>query len=191
MSMGGVSIKFQPEVRGARDAQRYKFFSPIEPGKPLAMPTPLKHSRNMTKHLTKSERESRQTAESALEHKRQVRIMAPAWLSGEARKVFQTTRRRLRDFDLLEPVDIDLLAMYADAVVRYQEGVKTLGPLSEAREIQAVQAWSRIAMAYAEKLGFSQTARARLARRRATEEPLDPMEQLLGQVTDYVNGDGT
>ena len=154
------------------------------------MPTPLKHSTNQRKHLTKLERESRQAAEVALESKRAVRLTPPEWLSDEARKIFKTTRQRLRDFDLLEPVDIDILALYADALARYQSGVKTLTEGSSPKEIQAVQAWSRMAMTYADKLGFSQTARARLARRKAVEEPIDPMEQLLGEVTDFMNGSG-
>ncbi len=158
------------------------------------MPTPLKHSSNMRKHLTKTERESRERAEAGLVSERQAYLRAPAWLSKEARVVFQNTKRRLRHYDLLEVVDIDLLALYADAVARYQAAVKDLTPAAEVKTIQAAQAWSRISLAYADKLGFSQTARARLARKKAQAEPVDPLEQLLGgvidDVTDFVNGEG-
>lgn len=154
------------------------------------MPTPLKHSKNMRKHLTKAERAARQAAESGLERDARVVLRAPKWLSKEARVIFRSTVRRLREYDLLEAVDTDLLAMYADAVDRYQQGVKGLTPESGPKEIQAVQAWSRMALAYADKLGFSQTARARLARRKAQEGPLDPMDALLGEVTDFVKEAG-
>ena len=153
------------------------------------MPTPLKHSQNMTKHLTKAEKQARQAAEASLQTGKRVYLRPPSWLSKEAKQIFQNTKKRLKGFDLLEAVDIDLLAQYADALARYQEAVRCLTPLSETREVQACQAWSRIALTYAEKLGFSQNARARLARRKAEKEPLDPMEALLDDVTDYVNGD--
>lgn len=151
------------------------------------MPTPLKRSENMRKHLTKNEISARKSAEAGLASGKRAYLRAPGWLSKEARQVFSDTKRRLRDFELLEAADIDLLALYADAVVRYQQGVKRLEPEAEAKEIQVVQAWSRIALTYADKLGISQTARARLARRRAVETPADDMEQLLADVTDFVN----
>lgn len=156
------------------------------------MPTPLKHSSNQRKHLTKAEKEARQEAEAALESGKAVYLPAPKWLSEEARKVFEATKGRLKSFNLLEPVDIDLLAMYADAVAKYLRFSKTLSEKSNVREIQTVQAWSRIALTYADKLGFSQTARARLARRKAQDDaPVDPMDALLGEVNDFVNGAGT
>lgn len=141
----------------------------------------------MRKHLTKNELSARRAAEQGLEHGKRAYMRAPAWLSDEARDVFKLTVKRLRGFDLLEQADIDMLAMYADAVARYQAGVKLLTAESDTKEITAVQAWSRIAMTYADKLGFSQTARARLARRKAVETPPDDLEQLLAEVTEYVN----
>ena len=154
------------------------------------MPTPLKHSSNQRKHLTKAEKSARQAAEATLESSKAPYLPAPAWLSKEARTVFNNTKRRLRSFNLLEPVDIDLLALYADAVTRYQAGIQTLGPQSNVKEIQAVQAWSRISLTYADKLGFSQTARARLARRKAGEAAaVDPMAALLGEVNDFINNE--
>ena len=153
------------------------------------MPTPLKHSQNMKKHLTKAERTARQAAEAGLEPGKRTYMRAPAWLSDPARKIFRDTVKRLKGFDLLEAIDTDLLANYADAMARYQEGVQSLSPLSQPKDITAVQDWSRIALTLADKLGFSQTARARLARRRAQDEPLDDMERLLNDVDDFVNGD--
>ena len=152
------------------------------------MSTPLKHSQNMTKHLTKAERRARQAAEASLQAGKRVYLRAPDWLSVEAKQIFNNTKKRLKGFDLLEAVDIDLLAQYADALARYQASVKKLNEFSETKEVQACQAWSRIALTYAEKLGFSQNARMRIARKRAQVEEKDELEQLLDDVSDYVNG---
>lgn len=154
------------------------------------MPTPLKHSQNMKKHLTKAEKQARQAAEHSLEKEKRAYMRPPAWLSAQAKEIFQTTVRRLRSYHLLEAVDIDLLANYADAIARYQDGARQLNANSEPKEMQTVQAWSRIALTYADKLGFSQTARARLARRKAQQEPADPMAELLNEVSEFVNGGG-
>jgi hypothetical protein len=54
-------------------------------------------------------------------------------------------------------------------------------------DIAACQSWARLILSYEEKLGLTPTARARLAKRKAEREPLDPLEQLLDDVTDYVN----
>ncbi len=153
------------------------------------MSTPLKLAENMTKHLTKAELEARQKAEAGLTKAKRVYLKAPKWLSKQARQIFQDTKKRLKGLDLLEPADIDLLANYADAQARYQEGVKHINLQSDTKEINAVQAWSRIALAYADKLGFSQTARARLARRRAQEEPLDDMDAVLEGIHIMRNGE--
>jgi len=145
----------------------------------------------MSKHLTKAELEARQKAEAQLKRTKRTYLKPPKWLSKEAWQIFQDTKKRLKGLDLLEPADIDLLANYADAQARYQKGVKHLNLASDTKEVQAVQAWSRIALAYADKLGFSQTARARLARRRAQEEPLDEMEEVLSGAKDLLrNGEG-
>jgi phage terminase small subunit len=151
------------------------------------MPTPHKKTENMTKHLTLAERQARQTAEASLTRKKRVRIQAPGWLGEEALKLFEVTKRRLRDMEILDTADTDLLAMYADALARYQ---KAVGEAVEAKDVAAVQAWSRLALSYAEKLGISVSARARLARKKAEAAPVDDMESLLGEVNEFVNGDG-
>lgn len=153
------------------------------------MPTPLKRSENMRKHLTKSERESRQGAESSLQRERRPYIQAPAWLSEEARAVFEETKRKLRTLQLLDTSDAELLAMYSDAIAQYQNAIKQMAKQpADPKEIQAAQSWSRLALQYAEKLGISPTARARLAKRKAERQELDPMERLLDDVTEFVNG---
>jgi len=141
------------------------------------MPTPTKNTPNMRKHLTKAERASRETAEKELERATRVSIHAPKWLSEEARKVFEATKRRVKGLKLLDNMDADLLALYSDAVVKYQKE----------EEIRDKQAWSRIVLQYAEKLGISPTARARLAKKTAERRQVDEFEALLDDVEEFVN----
>jgi phage terminase small subunit len=143
------------------------------------MATLPKNLQNMRKHLTKAERQSREAAEVRLERETRVSIHAPKWLSVEARKVFEYTKRRMKPLKLLDNVDADLLAMYADAVVNYKDAV-------DARDKQA---WSRLALSYAEKMGISPTGRARLAKKTAEQRQVDEFEELLDEFEDFVNGD--
>ena len=151
------------------------------------MPTPHKITENMRKHLTRAELKARQGAEGELRRKKRVVLHVPKWLDPEARKIFEVTRRRLKGLQILDPADTDLLALYSDAVHRYQKMMEVLGPESDAKDIAAAQAWSRLALSYAEKLGISASARARLARRKAEVAPKDEFEQLLDEAADSVN----
>jgi phage terminase small subunit len=151
------------------------------------MPTPYKTTGNMTKHLTKSERAAREKAERSLSTSKRVMLKAPEWLSEEAKKVFDTTKRRMKQFEILEVVDVDVLAMYSDAVARYQKLICIAD--DDYKAASKAQSWSRLALSYAEKLGITATGRARLARRKAEEKPVDDMESLLSEVTEFVNSD--
>src|SRR3989304_323597 len=132
------------------------------------MPTPNKNVKNMRKHLTRAERQSREGAERRLERLTRVTIRAPKWLSVDARDVFERTKRGMRGLNLLDNVDADLLALYSDAIVHYKTE----------EDVRDKQAWSRVVLAYAEKLGISPSARARLAKRAAEKADWDEMEQL-------------
>lgn len=142
------------------------------------MPTPHKTTPNMRKHLTKAERAARESAEGKLKRKHRVVVRAPEWLGLEARAVFESTKRRMRGLGLLDNVDAELLAIYSDAVIRY----------STEEDVQDKQAWARLVASYAEKLGISPAARARLAKKAAEKVAPDELEQLLDEVTEFVNG---
>jgi P27 family predicted phage terminase small subunit len=157
------------------------------------MPTLPKTTENMRKHLTRAERESRAAAEA--DQRRPVRVILrmPEWLSEDAAAIWKATRRKLAGIDLLDNTDSDLLAVYCEAYAHFQAASQVL---SKARrenrpttkdEVTAAQSWGRLVGSLAEKLGLSPTGKARLARRKAQETPLDPMEQLLGEVDEYVN----
>lgn len=163
------------------------------------MPTPHKKLANQRKHLTKAERAARQAAEHGLERETRVYLRCPDWLGEDARKVWKETVRRARALELLDTIDTELLAIYADTVARYRESSKLLAlrtddgaPVATDEQVKQAQAWARIITTYAEKLGLSPAARARLARKRAVEQPPDDLEQLLSEAADAENwkGDG-
>jgi phage terminase small subunit len=88
-----------------------------------------------------------------------------------------------------------MLGIYCDAVAKYRQVSKRIDgvdgedgkPTDET--IKEAQAWARLVATYADKLGLSPSARARLAKKRAERAPVDPMEALLNDVRDFVNND--
>jgi phage terminase small subunit len=154
------------------------------------MPTPVKNSGNMRKHLTNAEKAARNRAEGALSRQGRVSIRCPKWLGEEAREVFAETRRRLKGLELLDNADAELLGIYCDAVAKYRAASRLVTPDADKDTIAGAQSWARLVAGYAEKLGLTPNARARLAKKKAEVEPVDPMEQLLGEVTEFVNADG-
>jgi P27 family predicted phage terminase small subunit len=158
------------------------------------MPTPPKTFENMKKHLTNAERDARQKAEGELKRAKRPQLRCPKWLDQDAREIFEATKKRLRGLQLLDNADVELLGIYCDAVAKYRMASEMLARVNEngilvadKDEINAAQSWARLVAAYAEKLGLTPTARARLAKRKAEREPADELEQLLDDVSDYVN----
>jgi len=156
------------------------------------MPTPPKRLENTTKHWTNREREARLRAEIGVQRGTRVQIRAPKWLSSEARKIFEATKKKIKSLELLDNVDADLLAVYCDAQVHYQEMTRQIhaaenGQPIDDEIIKQAQSWARLISAYAEKLGLTPNARARLAKKRAEKRPLDEFEQLLEEANDTDN----
>ena len=128
------------------------------------------------KHWTRAEVESRKRAADGMQRKTRVTLRMPNWLSPEAQAVWKRVRRQTAGLDLLDNLDVEMLAVYCDAVANYQ--IVTSGlvirddeglPAASAEAIKAAQAWARIVAAYADKLGFTPAARARLVKRKADE----------------------
>lgn len=158
------------------------------------MPTPLKTIENIKKHLTNAERDARQHAEGELKRAKRPQLRCPKWLDDDAREIFMETKKRLKGLELLDNADVELLGIYCDAVAKYRIASEQLARvdkdgilLADKDDIAACQSWARLVAGYAEKLGLTPTARARLAKRKAEREPMDPLEQLLDDVTDFVN----
>ena len=152
------------------------------------MPTPIESADKMTigagaggKHWTRAEVESRQAAAEGFKRLR-VGLRVPDWLGEDARRVWTSIRRKLQGIELLNNLDTEMLAIYCDAVVHYRNASKMLHDpkhVTTEEEVKSAQAWARIVSAYAEKLGLSPSARARLAKKKA-EKVLDQFGDTFG-----------
>jgi len=132
------------------------------------------------KHWTAAEVTARQAASEKLTRKHRIGLRVPSWLDQDARQVWYRVVKQTRDLELLDILDAEMLAIYCDAVARYRQFSKGMVILREDgtvigndEVIKTAQAWARIVAAYADKLGLSPAARARLAKKIADEEP-DP-----------------
>jgi P27 family predicted phage terminase small subunit len=141
------------------------------------------------KHWTKKEVEARQRAAAKLTRPKKKNLKMPAWLDDEAKSVWRKTIRDMKDFDVLDKVDEDVLAAYCDAVARHKElsevirekGYTTTnasGSEVEAPWVKTQLSYARLILQYSDKLGLNANARARLAKRIADEEQ-DPNADLF------------
>lgn len=156
------------------------------------MPTPPKRLDNTRKHWTAQEITARERAEQGLRRTSRVTLRAPAWLSDDARKVWDSVKRKLRGIELLDNLDADMLAIYCDAVAQYQAITKKLQEpsINNDEQVKQAQSWARLVASYAEKLGLSPNSRARLAKKKAEQEPQDELARLLDDVSEFVNNGG-
>jgi len=141
------------------------------------------------KHWTKKEVEARQRAASRMTRQKKKTLKMPAWLDDEAKAVWKKTIRDMKDFDVLDKVDEDVLAAYCDAVARHKELSETIrekgytvvnvqGNIVEAPWVKMQLSYARVIVQYSDKLGLNANARARLARKIAQEET-DPNADLF------------
>jgi phage terminase small subunit len=119
------------------------------------------------KHWTAAEVAARQAAAQALAREKAAKLVPPRWLSKKAREVWFEKLKQVAGLkaanELLDLLDTEMLAVYCDAYVQYQDcAAKHIKLVDDVRELQA---WTRILAAYAEKLGFTPSARARLVKK--------------------------
>ncbi len=130
------------------------------------------------KHWTKEEVKRRTAAAQPLTRKSPVKLKMPVWLDDEGRRIWKKTIKDMAEFDVLDNVDSDSLAIYCDAVARYQEATLKVrengyttenaqGTESVSPYVRAAQSYARVVMQYADKLGLNANARARLAKKKA------------------------
>lgn len=133
------------------------------------------------KHWTKKEVESRERAAAKVTRKNKVNLKMPQWLDTEAQAVWKKTIRDMKDFDILDKVDEDVLATYCDAVARHKELSEMIrekgytiynasGTLVEAPWVKTQLSYARLIVQYSDKLGLNANSRARLAKKMADEE---------------------
>ncbi len=121
------------------------------------------------KHWTAAEVAARQQAAAKLKRKDQTKLKPPAWIASN-KDVLAVWNAKLEQVaglkaanELLDVLDTEMLAMYCHAYVQYQVVVAKATKTPD--DLREMQAWSRIVKDYAEKLGFTPSARARLVKK--------------------------
>lgn len=124
------------------------------------------------KHWTQAEVEARQQAADKVKRKKVI-INPPDWLknSKDALAEWEKIMNDVKDIDLLDNLDSQMLAVYCDALVQYR--LVTVRSPKSTDDIKELQAWARIISSYADKLGFTPGARARLIKKHADEKKKD------------------
>lgn len=127
------------------------------------------------KHWTDSEVKARQEAADKLKRETTSPLAPPDWLSEPALIVWQRKLDEVAGLkaseDLLDVLDREMLAVFCDVTVQYQ--VVAQKKRKDADDMKDLQAFSRIIAQYADKLGFTPAARARLVKKIAGEKDKD------------------
>ena len=123
------------------------------------------------KHWTREEKAARKVSEELIKRKAKRGLYAPSWLSKGALQIWRRVTASVKDIELLDNMDTEILAMYCDAVSEYRK--LSQQKLKSNDDIKAMQAYSRISISYADKLGLTPSARARLVKKHA-DKVLDP-----------------
>lgn len=128
------------------------------------------------KHWTASQVQARQEADAEVTRKTKVRLKPPAWLTTDALLIWKRILKQTRGMQLLDNLDENMLAVYCDTMIKYQELSKPRLDeqgkpqfLSEGG-VKALQAYARLLSVYADKLGLTPAGRARLAKKEADEK---------------------
>lgn len=141
------------------------------------------------KHLTKREKQLRSEAESSLRPALS-ELVPPAWLDERARAEWERVVALMAGTGVLTDLDVNTLAVYCDASVRYAEAAARVqregaivdgprGPMQSPAVLVAEKYW-RIMNAAARALGLDPTSRAALARAKAAEQPEDEFARVFG-----------
>jgi P27 family predicted phage terminase small subunit len=125
------------------------------------------------KHWTTAQVTARAEAAEKLKRKKKAELIPPSWLSPRARDVWNRKIEEVAGLNaanvLLDVLDTEMLAIYCDAYVEYQITASVSPKTSDM--VKELQAYARILAGYAEKLGFTPNARARLVKKLADESP--------------------
>lgn len=143
------------------------------------------------KHLTKKEAAARRQAEETLRPRGAgKRLYAPRWLSKAAQKEWRRVVALMADLGVLTEADVNTLAVYCDAVIRYAEAAKqveeqgavieTENGLRQNPAVLVAEKYWRIMNKAAAALGLDPASRASLARAKALEQDKDDFEKFFG-----------
>lgn len=151
------------------------------------MPTPVKALDNMSKHMTKAERDARESQEGSTLPTRKIKKPALLKTDKAASRHWARIVKDMAGLDILDALDADALGIYCaklarrdDLQQRYLEARGNYGEepdkttlrlmISLSAEIQAIE---RDLLAYASKLGLTPESRIRFAKRIAEQEESD------------------
>src|SRR5690606_1714287 len=144
------------------------------------------------KHLTKDEIRERREREAALRPP-EGELKPPSWLGPAAKKAFRRVVKMMAETGLLTVADVDQLAVYCDALVRYAEAAKAIeehgviveGPKGPAQNpaVLVANKYAAIIAKLAPRLGLDPSGRASLAIPREKEKQVDPFEEKFGHAS--------
>ena len=170
------------------------------------MPTPVKNSENMTKHMTQEEIQERQAAEEGVipDRGRESKLERPAIMTKNAAagRYWKKVLDRMEGLVILDDLDSDALGVYCVMMARYEQQCKLFALASkqlknakdDAEAVESavakldaasgkMQSLERNILQYAEKLGLTPSGRVRLAQKRAAaaaEARTNPDGDLFG-----------
>lgn len=166
------------------------------------MPGKVKTLDNMSKNMTKEERDARAQAEGeTLPVRDQVRLIPPKYINRDkaARKYWRDTLERMKGITLLDDLDTEILALYCSQLSRRDalnelyrksmddartEKLKTDKYLEVVGKLDSLigklQLHEKTLLTYAEKLGLTPSGRVHLARKRAEAREVDEADDLFG-----------
>ena len=141
------------------------------PTKAVSVATMEVGKKGRGKHWTAAEVAAREEAAESLKRKDDQTLKPPIWLGQEAKQIWARKLKETAGVDLLDVLDGECLAVYCDSFVKYRKISKK--SRLKVDDHKALQAYMRIIAQYADKLGFTPAARARLIKKRA-EKHNDP-----------------
>ena len=157
------------------------------------MPGNVVSMQNNRMNLTNAEKEARANAESAL-RREEISLHIPKSVLRDS-FAFEAWKRivgDLEEIELLDNLDSDMLGIYCLTLSRlevlnegYDEYVERTGTTATAKAAEIFKeiiSCKKILLTYAEKLGLTPTARARLAVKKAQQREADPDADLFGEL---------
>ena len=149
-----------------------------------AMPIELLLINGNKNRLSKAEIETRRKAEKKLKTGTD-NIKPPTWLNAAAKKEFKKLAQELGSIDLITNVDVNQLAVYCRAYVRYIELAKG-NEDPETGEIETdektLDVLYKQLKGMATEFGFTPSSRAKIAMPKEDEKEKTEEEKLFGDV---------
>lgn len=147
------------------------------------MPAPIVSIENSQKHYTAREK-ARRAAEEQAFRRPKVKLKMPAYVKEDpaAQAYWKQLLKAMNGISLLDDVDVEMLGRYCQLQSRLDTlndllSAKLANNLYDDELLKRIEAAERNLLSYAQKLGLTPDGRARLAKRKAEERPLDPEEQ--------------